>query len=316
MPSRASFDVIDVSDWVATEDEPLGTKEKVWLADARSPEPARWLLKYRQSTETGDDWAERIAAEVATILGIPHATVELATHAGRRGVIVRDFTSHLRNGELRLGNSLLLELDPAYPAERRSRVADYSIEHVFIALERPFIAPPAHWKLPDPVRTAADVFTGYLLLDALIANQDRNHQNWGVLQERDVRVVPAAELAPSFDHASSLGRSLRDLEREGRLTTRDRGFSIESFARRARTKFIVESGSSVRATTLEAFAWSASRHSSAARAWRERLAAVDPFDLRAIVDAVPETRMSDSAKRFATRLLEINRENLLSIAAQ
>src|SRR5262245_64479442 len=110
----AQFDVIDVSDWPATEDETLGTKKKVWLADARSPDPTRWLFKYPQNEETGDDWAERIAAAIAAAVEIPHASVELATRHGLRGVIVKDFTSHLRNGELQLGNSLLLELDPSY----------------------------------------------------------------------------------------------------------------------------------------------------------------------------------------------------------
>ena len=48
------------------------------------------------------------------------------------------------------------------------------------------------------------------MLDALIGNTDRHHENWGILVRRG-RGVLLGEVAPSFDHASSLGRELRDI---------------------------------------------------------------------------------------------------------
>jgi serine/threonine protein kinase HipA of HipAB toxin-antitoxin module len=44
-------------------------------------------------------------------------------------------------------------------------------------------------------------FTGYLVLDALIGHTDRHEENWGVIEG----ITGAKRLAPSFDHASSLG---------------------------------------------------------------------------------------------------------------
>jgi hypothetical protein len=50
------------------------------------------------------------------------------------------------------------------------------------------------------------LFPGYLMLDALIGNTDRHHENWGA------RVLAGlgngrrmAVLAPTYDHASSEG---------------------------------------------------------------------------------------------------------------
>lgn len=78
--------------------------------------------------------------------------------------------------------------------------------------------------------TAKRRFAEYVVLDALIGNTDRHHENWGFLRKR----TPAGHrgfLAPSFDHASSLGRELRDEKRQrllaegmiGRYCERGRG---------------------------------------------------------------------------------------------
>ena len=52
----------------------------------------------------------------------------------------------------------------------------------------------------------------YLLLDAVIGNVDRHHENWGILG-KDVDGSVKGRLAPTFDHASSLGRELLDTGR-------------------------------------------------------------------------------------------------------
>ena len=80
------------------------------------------------------------------------------------------------------------------------------------------------------------MFIGYLLFDALIGNTDRHHENWGII------VVPEDGqftfwLAPSFDHASSLGRDLTDSRRRERLTTRDTRGNVEAYAERGRSAF-------------------------------------------------------------------------------
>lgn len=47
------------------------------------------------------------------------------------------------------------------------------------------------------------------MLDAVIGNTDRHHENWGILRKR-VGDRWQGMVAPTFDHASSLGRELRD----------------------------------------------------------------------------------------------------------
>jgi hypothetical protein len=54
--------------------EQLGTKTKFWYRDAQG---VLTLFK-AEERGTGEDWAEKIACELAELLGIPHVHYELA----------------------------------------------------------------------------------------------------------------------------------------------------------------------------------------------------------------------------------------------
>ena len=66
----------------ALEHEEMGSKTKFWYRrpDGRSI----WLFKYPHPG-TGEHWAEKIAAEVARLIGIPHPVTRLAICGEERG---------------------------------------------------------------------------------------------------------------------------------------------------------------------------------------------------------------------------------------
>jgi hypothetical protein len=230
---RLSSD-IDSDFVVSVEDaEQMGSKEKFWCKRRGTDE--RYLLKYPRPT-TGEDWAEKIAAELAGRdgLGLPHARVELATFGERAAVLVQDF---LQEGERLIhGNELLLERDPDYPREMR-RVPQHTLTNVFDALESRAVEIPEGLDLLDGVRTAVDLYIGYLVLDILIGNTDRHHENWGIVAKRRADGFRVLSVAPTYDHGSSLGRELRDDERRRRMKTTDARSNVSAYAERARSAF-------------------------------------------------------------------------------
>jgi hypothetical protein len=66
------FPVIEVPDDAAQKDEAMGTKFKFWF---HHPELCICLFK-RSRSNTGEDWSEKIAAELCGALGLPHARQE------------------------------------------------------------------------------------------------------------------------------------------------------------------------------------------------------------------------------------------------
>lgn len=175
---------------------------------------------------------------------------------------------------------------------------------------------PLRWSAPPRISTAPDVFVGYLLLDAWIGNTDRHHQNWGwvkvaVAKQNDGTSVYALHLAPTFDHASSLGCHETDERRKDRLTTKDGGRSVQAYARKARSAFYENKGDKRPMSTHAAFWYASAKYPEAARIWLDRLNSIGSTDVPAIMEKVPSSRMSSAAKDFAQALLDTNRSILL-----
>ena len=184
--------------------EHMGTKRKFWYRDPRGQ--TDWLFKYPRPN-TGEHWAEKIAAEVAARLGIMCAKVELAADDGHRGSTSLSFLS--ASEELVHGNQLLRWTLDGYDPDLRFGQSEHSFGNIWRCLGRLFVEPEAG-------EVAKRRFGEYLVLDAVIGNTDRHHENWGLIRKRrgDGWI---GRLAPSFDHASSLGRELLDGNRAGRM---------------------------------------------------------------------------------------------------
>lgn len=197
---------------------------------------------------------------------------------------------------------------PFYPVDAAYGAAEHTVAAVLEALERDRVLAPAQRGEPA-FAGAADWFMGYLMLDALLGNTDRHHENWAVL-ERDSGGVRRVELAPSYDHASSLGRELSDAERTARLRGRDGRRTVAAYASRTRSALYRTATDARPLSPVDAFAEAAARSPVVARLWRARLDGLSHADLEAIVARGPSERMSVPARDFALALMAENRSAL------
>lgn len=181
--------------------EQLGSKPKFWvLMDGQ-----RWLFKEARPN-TGEDWAEKAAAEIAHAMGINAAKVELAEYSGKVGCISCNFIDVDAGEALVHGNEIMAWKVTGYDKTKIFRQSDHTIENIQLAIR----------ALSDFADTDAVLteLAGYIVLDALIGNTDRHHENWGLrLHSPVARQTRVLSAAPSFDHASSLGRELLDARR-------------------------------------------------------------------------------------------------------
>lgn len=177
--------------------EQLGSKPKFWFRLQGDDQP--WLFKYTREN-TGEHWAEKVAAEVAQLLALPAAKVELADFMGKRGSASRSFVRRHEGFDLVHGDELLAGHVTGYEREKVFKHSNHSIQNIVEAVTKVF---------PDETLRHAQIsrLAGFLVLDALIGNTDRHHQNWGLLRRTAETGHSEQEIAPSFDHASSLGRN-------------------------------------------------------------------------------------------------------------
>lgn len=273
--------------------ESLGSKPKFWFRMADDPRP--WLFKFARPN-TGEDWAEKISAELAAVLGLPHATIELATFLGTRGSASPDFVPD--DSDLIHGNEILAGHILGYDAGKKFGQSDHTFGRIVSAFYSIF---PEGSERSE----ALTMLAGYLTLDALIGNVDRHHENWAVLRTTSSG-APPLRIAPTFDHASSLGRELRDEKRKDFLRQKRIAAYVQKGSGAIYWKETDARGANPLALAIRA----AKTHRSYFQRWIDRIKDVAPAELDLLVSRVPEDWMSPIAKEFAVAILSYTTEQL------
>jgi hypothetical protein len=197
------------------------------------------------------------------------------------------------------GAVLISELVENYESRTKTR-AGHTLANVQTALHA--IAPPPEPRVPG-VGDAFDVFAGYLVFDALIANRDRHDENWSVLRAPPDDLT-VDRLSGSYDHASALGFGLTDAERR-RILSEDslRAWAVKGTANKFEHSSPVRTLVDLAAEALKLGSGDARTH------W---LGAIDKLSEGRVVEilrSVPD--LSEETITFTAKLVAINRERLL-----
>lgn len=316
------FLVKDVTDWVRLNTEQMGTKPKFWCLDHSGTE---FLFKESRS-HSGEQWSEKVAAEIAGVLGLPHAEIELAVCDGKNGTLSQNFLSAEEPSSLIHGNELLFEHDPDYPIDAPNfRLVQHTLDRIISGLRRSGAKRPDRFSGPKNVTSACELFVGYLLLDALIVNTDRHHANWGVIISPCMDGTYLVEMAPTFDHASSLGRELSDSHRLAKLESernrheqrhqpRHRAQTIVGYleSEKGRGRIYPNEQNAKPLHPLQVFARARDQFPDAGDAWIDQLASLQMTVFENIISGVPAGVMSQPARDFSLNLIDLNRTALIT----
>jgi hypothetical protein len=140
-------------------------------------------------------------------------------------------------------------------------------------------------------------------------------ENWGVLDKPESypTLNIATYLAPTYDHASSLGVRISDEERQKRLITKDTGYSVQAYAKRCSSQLYASDNRPKPLKTFEAFRSAALYYPQAALIWLNCLARISANDTLAIFNRIPRETISPITIEFSQKLLKFNRERLLEL---
>lgn len=271
------------------EREDMGSKRKFWYTDNEGRD---WLFKIPTS-RTGEHWAEKIAAEIAATLRIAHARVELAQFDGQCGSTTESFTCN-RRISMYHGNQLLAEIVNGYDPEKTFQNSSHTLENIWLTLDVIFC---------EESNQAKGIVAEYVVLDALIGNTDRHHENWALLH-RQVEDRWMWSVAPSYDHASSLGRELLDKDRNKRLA--DQGIGRYSESRKARGGIYWSKNDRRAPGPLELVRRSCRRYPSLFTPALRKLEKLCDDTMTDVVNRVPEDWMAPSSRMFALELMRYN----------
>lgn len=198
--------------------EQLGTKEKFWIYINNT----KYLFKIGRKN-TRENLAEKVIYEIGELIDIKVVRYEFAKYKDKLGVLSPSFLNE--DERLVHGNELLAKVIENYPKEQFFKVRDYKLTTVLGLVK----------KLSRKFNNNfLEYFISYIIFDCLVANQDRHHENWGFVVSSLKKEI---DLSPSYDHAAGLGCKVNIDEIKSRMTTKDRGYSVERFCQKAKTPF-------------------------------------------------------------------------------
>src|SRR5208337_1188487 len=121
------FPILQVDPDSLIGDEQLGSKSKFWF----EYDNQRWLFKLARE-HTGEDWAEKVASEIAKCVPVEAARVELADYRGRRGSASLSFIGE--DESLVHGNEILAGQIFGYDRQKKLRQSDHTFDNIVAAV--------------------------------------------------------------------------------------------------------------------------------------------------------------------------------------
>ena len=308
--------------------ENRGARTKFWVRI--EGEADRWLLKIPRPN-TGEHWAEKVAAEIGHLAGIECARVELArcvdeaafehglqgahdaTHVQRAasvllGTICKSFVPDAgatdEDYDYFHGWQILQWVVESYDTKLRFGQRDHNIRNVTTALANVMgvdtLNPMPRWDY------TFEHMASYVMLDGLIGNTDRHHENWMIAYVHHHGDM-WTEIMPSYDHASSLGRELTDDKRQ-RILNSD---GVQRYLDTGRGALFVDSRRKRAPSPLRLARLLCRWRPEYTRRTLERIGGISEDEIRTTIERVPDEFMSEVAREFAFQVVMTGQRELL-----
>ncbi len=302
----AYYPVIEVRpSYINEEDEPerLGSKSKFWF---RREDGVRCLFKFPRH-DFGEHWAEKVAAEIGDLIGVRCAEVQLARYGDQLGSVC---TAFAEPEWLRVhGNEIMAEVISGCRDDRTDAQGDHNIRNILLAV--------GDWAARNGLdaKSVLGELASYAILDALVGNTDRHHENWMFFHDP---TSGAYQLAPSYDHGSSLGRELQDVSRRPTRSRRDiletGGVLHYLMGGGSRRGIYIRSHRELAPPPLLLAKLICRWRPQVVRPWLERLHVLPEEQFRRVLDMVPDEFISETGREFAYQVIATSRRELLRSA--
>ncbi|WP_371810208.1 HipA domain-containing protein [Geobacillus sp. DSP4a] len=274
------MELYDVSHWKKDEErQASGTREKFWLIN---PDNKRRYLFKIPKENTGEAWAEVVASKIGQHIGLDMMKADLAVYDGTIGILSENFV--LYNEEFYEGGDLFFTIEESFDRRNLKHYHFLNVIKVLSGfhLEKEFVQIP--------------------VFDALIANQDRHCDNWGIIVHHT-----SCRLAPIYDNGASLGYQLKE-ERILKMFQDQRMF--EAFTNRSFSLIGLPHKKKPKYKELLSFIYEL--YPKEVKKEIDRISQINEQQVTTVLDGVSENVMSKIYKEWVLKLLLYRKEWLVN----
>lgn len=287
---KCVYEIIDLDSWKKLRVAAPGRNEKYWFVNHLDEE---WLFKVPKEGTT-EHVSEKLADEIAKLVGIEASETEFATYNGRLGTVSKNFIEVDKGENLIEMLDLIQKIEPEYDPELMKDVRTgktYSLELII-----------------DVLRVVEEELTTevllYLVFDALIGNSDRHHGNWGIIYGAQGET----RMAPSYDHSASLGSKTREEDVDNILSDKRR--FMANVDTKAKSLLVFSGKRKVTHSELMAHIRDNFASSDLIRTILGMTSQMSRANLNAIINRVPDEILSKRKKDYLLELI-ISKRRLL-----
>jgi hypothetical protein len=274
--------ILDVSNWEKDSEKQIsGTRKKFWLKEPKSSQ--LYMFKIPREN-TGEAWAEKVTAELGKLFGLSMMDVQLAIRQNVIGTVAKNFT--VPTEEFFEGGDLITTIVEDFD---RYKLDNYTLENIYRALS---------------VFDLDDQFMMIPIFDALIGNQDRHCDNWGVIVSKS----ESYRLAPIYDNGASLGFQLE--EERIKLMFKDKNM-FEAYNKRSYS--LIGIGDKKKPKYSELIPVIKNQYPSCIKNFANFLSGLNHNMIIRILNTIPDAIMFDIYKEWVLELLLYRRDWLIKM---
>lgn len=268
--------ILDVSHWEEDYNNQIsGTRAKYWIIE---PDTSQQFMFKIPTENTGEAWAEKVSAEIGKLLGLTMMDVHFAVRQNINGIIAKKFTT--KTEEFYEAGDLITSVVDDF---NRYKLDNYSFGHISKAL--------AEFQLDKD-------FIIIPVFDALIGNQDRHCDNWGIITTKS-----NYRLAPIYDNGSSLGFGLK--ENRIKMMFKDPNM-FKAFSNRSYSLIGIDGKKKPK--YLELLSVIRSQYPKEVEDAVNRLSSLNKDSIVKVLNTIPTSIMSDVYKEWIVKLLLYRRD--------
>lgn len=175
-----------------------GRSEKIWLTFGDEIGLFKFPKQATDGTITYEHISEKLAYDIATLLDIPCAKIDIGTYNGRYGSM---------SYRINKSNEFLMEgisfINQSYP--------NYDIDKLYDPVKQVYYSFPIIYPIIKGLHCERE-FVEMVTFDALIGNSDRHHSNWAVLVAFENPDELTVSYSPLYDNGSSLCSYIKEFD--------------------------------------------------------------------------------------------------------
>jgi len=246
------------------------------------------FLKYERYIGCSESCSEKMSYEIAKIIGIPCAQVELAKDSdGRLGSI--SYLFNYKNGRMISEHIDAKDFINKSEAERKEY---YTIPNIKSVLDR----------------YDESLFKGFLnimVFDALVGETDRHEENWGVSKSQK-----GYQISPLYDNGCNLLREFKDKGYAEEFYSGKKDFN--RYILKSPT-YIYKEGTNNRYKHFELIEYLCSIYPNEIKEHIEKVRLLTDSAINKVVDRIPKELLDEKHKEYIKKYLKIRREILLKM---